>query len=215
MTLAQKLYLLCYSVPREKFPLDDIQGRGQLLRAGALTELARTGHLDATGGKVRRLPGTPPQDPFAAAVWQDLPEDTPRGWLKFLHDKAHTAETPVRDQLADAGRVTVSREKKLGLVPFDRVGVVHPEEVRAVQDQARSGVLDGGAPPEALTDELAMAVFAVELELSPVWSKEDRRNHRAELTAYAARYDAFVPGLRKALRDSYLASRAVGGGWSA
>ncbi|XUM05305.1 GPP34 family phosphoprotein [Streptomyces venezuelae ATCC 10712] len=116
--------------------------------------------------------------------------------------------------MADAGRVTISREKKLGLVPFDRVGVVHPEEVRAVQDQARSGVVDG-APPEALTDELAMAVFAVELELSPVWSKEDRRNHRAELTAYAARYDALVPGLRKALRDSYLASRAVGGGWSA
>ncbi|MYS07584.1 GPP34 family phosphoprotein [Streptomyces sp. SID6041] len=215
MTLAQKLYLLCYSVPREKFPLDDIQGRGQLLRAGALTELARTGHLDATGGKVRRLPGTPPQDPFVAGVWQDLPEDAPRGWLKFLHNKAHTAEIPVRDQLADAGRVTVTREKKLGLVPLDRVGVVHPEEVQTLQDQARSVVLDGGERPEALTDELTMAVFAVELELSPVWSKEDRRNHRAVLTAYATRFDEFVPGLRKALRDSYLASRAVGGGWSA
>ncbi|EST31105.1 hypothetical protein M877_08300 [Streptomyces niveus NCIMB 11891] len=30
-----------------------------------------------------------------------------------------------------------------------------------------------------------------------------------------ARFDEMVPGLRKALRDSYLSSRAVGGGWSA
>ncbi|MFJ4843332.1 hypothetical protein [Streptomyces sp. NPDC088746] len=34
-------------------------------------------------------------------------------------------------------------------------------------------------------------------------------------TALAARYDGVVPGLRKALRDSYLSSRAVGGGWGA
>ena len=31
----------------------------------------------------------------------------------------------------------------------------------------------------------------------------------------AARFAETVPGLRKALRDSYLSSRAVGGGWSA
>ncbi|MEV1044216.1 GPP34 family phosphoprotein [Streptomyces sp. NPDC049916] len=215
MTLTQKIYLLCYSVPKGKFPLDDIQGRGQTLRAGALTELARTGLLDATGGKVKRLPGTPPRDPFVAAVWQDLPEHAPRGWLKFVHDKAHTAETPVRDQLAEAGSVTVSREKKLGVIPVDRVAVVDPDAVRALQDQVRSGVLEGRAPSETLTDELAMAVFAVELELSPVWSKEERRTYKEELKAYAARFDGFVPGLRAALRDSYLSSRAVGGGWSA
>lgn len=39
-TLAQKLYMLCYTVEKEKFQLDNIQGRGQLLRAGAMTELA-------------------------------------------------------------------------------------------------------------------------------------------------------------------------------
>ncbi|NJQ02005.1 GOLPH3/VPS74 family protein [Streptomyces zingiberis] len=213
-TLAQKLYLLCYTVKKEKFQLDNIQGRGQLLRAGAMTELARDGLLDATGGKVRRLPGAPPEDPFTAAVWYDLPEDKPKGWLKFLHDKAHKAETPVRDQLLAAGDVAVAREKKFGVVPFDRVTVVHPDLVHALQDRVRASVV-GGAPAEDLTDELAMAVLAVELELTSVWSKEDRRTHKSGLTAHAARFDAFVPGLRKALRDSYLASRAVGGGWSA
>ncbi|MFD4779098.1 GPP34 family phosphoprotein, partial [Streptomyces sp. NPDC058427] len=77
-----------------------------------------------------------------------------------------------------------------------------------LQDRVRSTVLDG-APDENLTDELAMAVLAVELELTSVWSKEERRAHKSGLEAQAARFDAFVPGLRKALRDSYLASRAV------
>ncbi|WP_069169216.1 GOLPH3/VPS74 family protein [Streptomyces griseus] len=213
-TLAQKLYLLCYTARKEKFQLDNIQGRGQLLRAGAMTELAREGLLDATGGRVRRLPGHPPEDPFTAAVWYDLPEDKPKKWLAFLHNKAHTAETPVRDQLLASGDIALTREKKLGVVPVDRVTVVHPELVDALQERVRATVL-AGPPAEGLTDELAMAVLAVELELSSVWSKEDRRTHRSGLKAHAARFDAFVPGLRKALRDSYLASRAVGGGWSA
>lgn len=213
-TLAQKLYMLCYTVKKGKFQLDNIQGRGQLLRAGAMTELARGGLPDATGGKVRRLPGGPPKDPFTASVWYDLPEDRPKGWLNFLHNKAHTAETPVRDQLLASGDVAIERKKKLGVVSTNRVTVVHPDLVHTLQDRVRATVLDV-APAEDLTDEPAMAVLAVELELTSVWSREDRRTHKSALRAQAARFDAFVPGLRKALRDSYLASRAVGGGWSA
>ncbi|MEK8142824.1 GPP34 family phosphoprotein [Streptomyces sp. M10(2022)] len=73
--------------------------------------------MDATGRKVRRLPGSPPKDPFTASVWYDLPEDKPKGWLKFLHNKAHTAETPVRDQLLASGDVAIERQKKLGSCP--------------------------------------------------------------------------------------------------
>lgn len=50
-TLAQKLYLLCYTVKKEKFQLDNIQGRGQLLRAGAMTELARRVCWTRPGGR--------------------------------------------------------------------------------------------------------------------------------------------------------------------
>ncbi|MEU5717181.1 hypothetical protein AB0G71_15580 [Streptomyces sp. NPDC020403] len=83
-TLAQKLYLRCYTVKKEKFQLDNIQGRGQLLRAGAMTELARGGLLDATGGKVRRLGGSPPEDPFTASEpcsRSGCPPDHPQGPL--------------------------------------------------------------------------------------------------------------------------------------
>ncbi|MFJ8751528.1 GPP34 family phosphoprotein [Streptomyces sp. NPDC102441] len=214
-TLPQHLYLLCYTVDQGKFQIDNLQGRGQLLRAGALAELARDGLLDATGGKVIRKPGKGPDDSFAAAVWRDLPDSKPKGWLQFVHNKAHTAETPVRDQLAATGAVSVSRGKLMGLIPADRVTVTHPEEVRVLQERVRDTVLGGADPASIPSAELTMAVFAAELEVTCVWSRADRRTHKQELKALAARFDVMVPGLRKALRDSYLSSRAVGGGWSA
>ncbi|MGI5207477.1 hypothetical protein ACQEU6_38595 [Spirillospora sp. CA-108201] len=62
-------------------------------------------------------------------------------------------------------------------------------------------------------DELAMAVLPVECETSSVFAKEERREHREELKAIAAQFDQAVPGLRKALRNSFLSSRGTGGGW--
>jgi hypothetical protein len=214
-TLPQRLYLLCYTVDQGKFQLDNMQGRGQLLRAGALTELARDGLLGATGGKVVRKPGKAPDDSFAAAVWGDLPDSKPKGWLQFVHNKAHTAETPVRDQLSAAGEVAVSRGKVMGLIPTHRVTVAHPEKVRALQERVRDTVLSGADPASIPLEELAIAVFAAEVEVTCVWSRGDLRTHKQALKALAARFDEIIPGLRKALRDSYLSSRAVGGGWSA
>jgi len=214
-TLPQRLYLLCYTVDKGKFQIDNLQGRGQLLRAGALTELARDGLLGATGGKVIRKPGKAPHDSFAAGVWGDLPDHKPKGWLQFVHNKAHTAETPVRDQLAAVGEVSVSRGKVMGIIPADRVTVTHPEEVRALQERIRDTVLSGFDPASIPLEELTMAVFAAELEVTCVWSRGELRTHKQALKALAARYDKIVPGLRKALRDSYLSSRSVGGGWSA
>ncbi|GAA2324616.1 GPP34 family phosphoprotein [Streptomyces kunmingensis] len=214
-TLPQQLYLLCYTVDKGKFQLDNLQGRGQLLRAGALTELARDGLLGAEGRKVVRKPGKTPDDSFAAAVWSDLPDSKPKGWLSFVHNKAHTAETPVRDQLAAAGEVSVSRGKVMGLIPADRVTVTHPQKVGALQERVRDTVISGNDPASIPLEELAMAVFAVELELTCVWSRAEVRTHKQSLKELAAHFDKTVPGLRKALRDSYLSSRAVGGGWSA
>ncbi|PSM37468.1 GPP34 family phosphoprotein [Streptomyces dioscori] len=214
-TLPQRLYLLCYTVDKGKFQLDNLQGRGQLLRAGALTELARDGLLDATGGKVIRKPGREPDDPFAATVWHDLPDNKPKSWLQFVHNKAHTAEKPVRDQLVAVGEITVTRGRKLGLIPADLVTVPDPERVRVLRERVRDTVLGGADPASIPLEDLAAAVFTVELETSSVWSGADRKTYKEPLKALAARYDGIVPGLRKALRDSYLSSRAVGGGWSA
>ncbi|RLL68032.1 GPP34 family phosphoprotein [Streptomyces sp. Z26] len=214
-TLPQRLYLLCYTVDKGKFELDSIQGRGQLLRAGALTELALAGLIGTEGGKVLRLPAAPPPEPFAAQVWHDLPTEKPKNWLRFLHNKAHLAETPVRDQLVADGAVGVTRTKVLGVLPADRVVVHEPERVAALQKTVRAAVAPGADPAALPFDELTMAVLAAEVEVTSVFARKELREHKAAHEELAARFDKVVPGLRKALRDSYLSSRAVGGGWSA
>jgi hypothetical protein len=217
LTLPQRLFLLCYTVDKGKFELDNLQGRGQLLRAAALTQLARDGLLTLERGrKVSRPADEPPAgtfaDTFAAEVWHDLPTK-PKGWLNLVHNKAHTAEKPVREQLAALGVVTIKSEKWLKMLSVDRVTVHDPEQVRALQQGVRQAVFGGSDPAAVPLDELTMAVFAAEVEVTSVFSGAERGQHKQAFQALAARYDGVVPGLRAALRDSYLSSRAVGGGW--
>ncbi|MFI6347405.1 GPP34 family phosphoprotein [Streptomyces sp. NPDC050560] len=212
--LAQTLYLLTYSPDKKKFELLNIQGRGQLLRGGALAELVLGGRLGTEGGKALRLPGPPPEDPFLAEVWQDVPE-RPKGWLSLVHNKAHLAEAPVRGQLAEAGALTLQEGKRLKILGPSKVTVNDPEEVAALQRKVREAVL--GAPDAAAipTAELALAVLAVEVEVLSLFPHKDRREHAKALKAAAARFDTEVPGLRQAVRASFLSSRSVGGGWGA
>ncbi|QFG22313.1 GPP34 family phosphoprotein [Actinomadura sp. WMMB 499] len=212
-TLPQRLYLLCYTVDKSKFEAVDLQGRGQLLRAGALAELAFTGLLGTGEGKVVRLDAPPPADPFLADVWRDLPPDKPAKWLEFLHAKAHTAERPVRDQLVAAGAVTPPAKRTWSPLGSHKVTVNDPESVLALQRRARTAVLAYPDPAAVPPDELAMAVLATECEVTTVLTGKERREHKRTLKALAARFDDAVPGLRRALRDSFLSSRGTGGGW--
>lgn len=214
LTLPQRLYLLCYTVDEDKFEATNLQGRGQLLRAGAMAELAFAGLLSAEGGKVVQLPTEPPADPFVAEVWRDLPTEKPKRWLNYLHNKADTAERPVRDQLAEAGVITAPGEKRLWpLLASHHVTVHDPEQVRALQKQVRDITVLAPDPAEVSMDELTMAVLTSECEVTTLLSNKERREHKQARKALAARFDGIVPGLRAALRDSFLASRGVGGGW--
>ncbi|CAL9337097.1 GPP34 family phosphoprotein [Streptomyces sp. enrichment culture] len=213
LTLPQKLYLLCYTVDQGKFRAVDLQGRGQLLRAGALAELALAGLLGTDGGKVARRTGEPPADTFAAEVWSDLPTERPKRWLRFVHNKAHTAEGAVRAQLVAACAVAPPEKRRLSPLASHHVIVADPGQVLELQAAAREAVLAGRAPAAVPAHASTMAVLAAECEVSTVFTGKERREHKQSLKALAAHFDTQVPGLRRALRDSFLSSRGVGGGW--
>ncbi|WP_327350481.1 GOLPH3/VPS74 family protein [Streptomyces sp. NBC_01304] len=214
LTLPQRLYLLSYTVDKGKFEAVDLQGRGQLLRAGALAELTFEGLLAAEDGKVlRRDIGSPPADTFLAEVWRDLPDEKPKNWLQYVHNKATTAEEPVRDQLAAAGLITLPGKRTLSPIASHQVTVNDPQQVLDLQETVRRTVAAGLDPAAAAADELAMAVLPVQCEMTSVLSWKQMREHKQALGALAERFDALVPGLRKATRDSFLVTRGVGGGW--
>lgn len=210
-TLPQRLYLLTYTVEKGRFEVVDLQGRGQLLRAGALAELAFGGLLATEGGKVHRMVTEPPADPFLREVWSDLPVKKPKGWLQFVYPTAHMAEAPVTEQLAGAGAIRRPEGRHRGLGSYHRTTVTDPDQVLALQEAVRNAVrADQAAVPE---DVLALVVLAVECEVTTVFSHKELREHKQALKALAARFDKLVPGLRRALRDAFLVSRGAGAGY--
>ncbi|MEU6819445.1 GPP34 family phosphoprotein [Streptomyces atriruber] len=216
LTLPQRLYLLSYSLDKERFEAVDLQGRGQLLRAAALTELTFDGLLAAKGSEVVRTSAAadPPADGFLAEVWRDIPTEKPKNWLQYVHNKATTAEEPVRDELVGTGAITLPRKRwVLSPVTAHQVTINDPQQVRALRDTVRNAVLGGLDPAAVPADELAMAVLPIECELTTLFTWKELRAHKDTVEALTERFDALVPGLRKALRDSFLVSRGVGGGW--
>ncbi|MFG2027525.1 GPP34 family phosphoprotein [Streptomyces sp. NPDC048825] len=132
------------------------------------------------------LPAEPPDDSFLADVWRDVPAEKPKRWLQFVHNKAHTAEKPVREQLAATGAVAIQRGKWMGMLAVDRVTVNDPQQVLALQERVRNAVLGGRDPAAIPVEELTMAVFAAEVEVTSVFSGKERREHQQAFKALAA-----------------------------
>ena len=222
MTLPQRMYLLMYTVDKGKFETQNLQFRGQKIRTAALAQLVGGGFVGLREGKrhsraVRETTGTgAPEDSFLAEVWHRIPSDAPEKWLDLLHPFAHTAESSVRGQLADAGVITIPPTKGLKrLSPLSQheVRVERPDDVRALRQEVRDPVLRGSAPESLPLDDLAMTAIAAESDLYHVFSREERREHKAALKEHARCFDERIPGLRHALRTSVQVLRPSGGGW--
>lgn len=219
LSLPQRLYLLSYTPEKGKFEVNNLQFRGQKLRAGALAELVVGGFLTIEPGKhpkVVRAKATPPADDFLAEVRDDASPQKPTPWLNLVHPHAHTAESAVRAQLAASGEITlpdITGIKKLSPLAQHGVTVHHPEQATALREEARDPVLRELDPASLPLDTLALTAIAAENDLHHVFDRGDRRTHKKQLKAVAAQFDTAFPGLRLALLSSITLLRAAGGGW--
>ncbi len=231
-TLPQRMYLLSL------YAADGEPGlgryRGLLMRAAALTELTIDERLEERDGKAAARaadeqppsdplgdspsdpPSGPPSDPFLAEVLRDVPSppDKPRHWITLLQRDAHTAEATVREQLAEAGVITVRQGKALGVLPTRKITVNTPEATGVLRERVRNAVMLGLDPATVPLEETATAVLAAEGEVESVFTLKERWKHRKAIAALGDHFDGAVPGLRKAFRAAVASSRAVGGGWS-
>ncbi|WP_189321888.1 GOLPH3/VPS74 family protein [Streptomyces flaveus] len=219
MTLPQRMYLLMYTVDKKKFEVQNLQFRGQKVRAAALAQLLHGEFIGVRQGKrpkvVRQVSGAP-GDSFLDEVWRQVPADNPQSWLNLLHPYAHTAESAVREQLAGTGEITIPPVrglKKLSLLAQHEVRVNRPETVLAVREQVREPVLRGLEPADLPFDDLAMTALAAESDLYHVFSREERREHKKVLKAFDRHFDEKTSGLRHALSTSIQVLRPSGGGW--
>lgn len=214
LTLPQRIYLMSYDPAKDDFTATNLQFRGQRLRAAALIELVGAGLVGAEDGRARRLGTAPGDDTFLAEVWGQVPAGKPKKWIALVHGRSHQAEAPVRAQLLAAGMIEEPDRRPLSLFSKHKIIVQHPEQVLALRERVRHTVMAGPEPATVPIGELATAVLCTVADSGVLFDRTERRAYKHTLAAFADQLDDAIPGLRKALRDSILSHRAVGGGWS-
>lgn len=212
------MYLLAYTVEKAKFEVHNIQFRGQRLRAAALAELSLGGFLELGDGKVVQNAPAPPDDPFLAEVWQEVRAGKPQDWITLIQVGAATAESAVREQLAETGEITIPDSAKGGLLkPLaqHQVIVSDPGMVISLRSQVREPILRDLDPARPPARDLAATVLAAENDLGHTFTQAEHRAHKKTFHAFRDRFDQTIPGLRSALAASAASLRAAGGGWGA
>ncbi|MYR28174.1 MULTISPECIES: GPP34 family phosphoprotein [unclassified Streptomyces] len=215
LTLPQWIYFLsAYDPGKTDFTATGLQFRGQRLRAAAFAVLVTDGLVRTDGKKAWRLAEKAPRDTFLHAVWDELPADKAQGWLRLVHNKAHTAETPVREQLREAGYVEEPHGHRLNPLAKHKGAPSDPGGLLALRERTRGPVLADALPEQVPDEDVTLAVLCAEGGTGALFTGKEQKAHKETLKRFGAHFDARVPGLRAALLTSILSARSVGGGWS-
>ncbi|MBQ0985802.1 GPP34 family phosphoprotein [Streptomyces sp. F63] len=144
-----------------------------LVRAGALTELARRGLLTDDGGAVTPDLDARTGDPALDDLLELITESPPHGWRDWVTRHAGTTLDAVQSGLADEGVLRVVSRRWLGLLPPRDYALVDEDAARALGARAWQ-VLHGREPVARVAPEdAALAVLAAAAGLRGVASAED------------------------------------------
>ncbi|GHC14517.1 GOLPH3/VPS74 family protein [Streptomyces rochei] len=179
-----------------------------LVRAGALTELARRGLLvDDDGVAVPADPDARTGDAVLDGLLDLVRESMPHRWRTWVRRYARVTFDAVREQLVAEGQLRAEKKRVLGLFPSVEYVLERPAAARALRERTRS-VLEGVVPADEISErDAAVAVLAAAAEpraLGTAGTGADREARIAELTGRAAA----APGLRRILIEVRSALRA-------
>ncbi|MFI1326894.1 GPP34 family phosphoprotein [Streptomyces sp. WAC04189] len=179
-----------------------------LVRAGALTELARRGLLvDDDGVAVPADPDARTGDAVLDGLLDLVRESMPHRWRTWVRRYARVTFDAVREQLVAEGQLRAEKKRVLGLFPSVEYVLERPAAARALRERTRA-VLEGAVPADEISErDAAVAVLAAVAEpraLGTAGTGADWEARIAELTGRAAA----APGRRRILIEVRGALRA-------
>ncbi|MFE9310971.1 GPP34 family phosphoprotein [Streptomyces sp. NPDC006706] len=200
LSLPARLYLLAWDTKRLK-----ITGTAQLhllVRAGALTELARRGLLvDDDGVAVPAGLDADTGDPVLDGLLELVRESRPRRWKAWVTLHARTTLDAVREQLTAEGFLRAERRRVLGVLPSVDYALERVAVVDALREEARRA-LEGPLPPAEVSErDAAVVALAAAAELRTLVPAKDRRRHRRRIEELTERSGAAAPALRRVMRE--------------
>lgn len=122
--LPQRIFVLAYNPDKGRVGLG--ANLGAMLRAGALADLYRNGHLVDERGRAAINVRHPCHDPVLDALLEEIAGSKPHTWQSWIGHRQRAAVRAVRQQLNDGGWVHLQPHKILRLFPTTRVTIRDP-----------------------------------------------------------------------------------------
>jgi hypothetical protein len=172
LSLPARLCLLAWDSTPEAM------GTAHLVRAGALTELARRGLLtDEDGIATPADMDTLTADAVLDGLLEIVRESRPHRWRSWVTLHARVTLDAVREQLTADGCLRAERKRVLGVFPSVDHVLARTDVVEALRQEARR-VLEETPPVADVSQEEAAAVaLAAAAGLPPLLPDGDRERH--------------------------------------
>lgn len=179
LSLPAHLYLLAWDTSRS-----EAAGAAQvpqLVRAGALTELARRGLLlDVDGIATPVDMDAESGDPVLDGLLELVRESRPHRWRSWVTPHTRFTLDAVREQLTAGGHLHARKRRALGLFPTVEYDLARPAVVEALQEQARQ-VLRGPVPAVDVSErDAALVALAAAAELRTLLPRGEHHETRVE-----------------------------------
>ncbi|MCX5062834.1 GPP34 family phosphoprotein [Streptomyces sp. NBC_00452] len=181
----------------------------QLVRAGALTELAQRGLLTDEDGIATPVDmDSATGDAALDGLLELIRESRPHRWRTWVTLHARVTLDAVREQLTAQGYLRAVKKRVLGVFPSVEHVLEQPAVVDALRVEARR-VLDGPVPVAEVCDrDAALVALAAAAELPALVPAGDREHHAARVEALTERAGAAAPALRKVVTEVHTALTA-------
>ncbi|MFF4055744.1 GPP34 family phosphoprotein [Streptomyces sp. NPDC001668] len=209
LSLPAHLYLLAWDTSKS-----EITGAAQvpqLVRAGALTELARRGLLlDEDGIATPVDMDAETGDPVLDGLLELVRESRPHRWRGWVTPHTRVTLDAVREQLTAGGHLRARKRRALGLFPTVEYDLARPAAVAALQEEARQ-VLRGPVPAGDVSErDAALLALAAAIGLRTLLPRAEHPEPRVE--ELVERSGQVAPVLRELVHGMRGAAASVAAG---
>jgi hypothetical protein len=198
LSLPAHLYLLAWDTAKSE--ITGATQIPQLVRAGALTELAQRGLLvddDGIATPVDMDAST--GDAVLDGLLELVRESRPHRWRSWVTLHTRITLDAVREQLAAGGWLRARKRRALGLFPTVEYDLARPAAVEALQDEARQ-ILRGPVPAVDISDrDAAVVALAAAAGLRTLPARKESHDTRVE--ELIERSGQVAPTLRKVVHE--------------
>ncbi|MCX5253424.1 GPP34 family phosphoprotein [Streptomyces canus] len=198
LSLPAHLYLLAWDTSKSE--ITGATQIPQLVRAGALTELAQRGLLvDDEGIATPVDMDASTGDAVLDGLLELVRESRPHRWRSWVTLHTRITLDAVREQLAAGGWLRARKRRALGLFPTVEYDLAHPAAVEALQEEARQ-MLRGPVPAVDIADrDAAVVALAAAAGLRTLLPRKVSHDTRVE--ELIERSGQAAPALRKVVHE--------------